>query len=103
MSVRPVTLNIAGEKIGIHTDASDDQLTELSRVVEERLSAIRGGAKTAPQHKINMLAALSFAQELEVARREKLEAEQELERLRRTALGHSQGALEFLKDASSAG
>lgn len=102
VNVRPVTLHIAGESIGIRTDATDEQLEALSNRVEACIDAIRGGKGGAPSTKVFLLAAISLAEALATAEDERDTLEAELDRLRKLVDGHVQGALDFLEDAGAA-
>lgn len=101
VNVRPVTLHIAGESIGIRTDASDAQLEALAARVESCIDAIRGGKGGAPNAKVFLLAAIALAEELRETEESREELEGELERLRNMVHGHVQGALDFLDDADA--
>lgn len=88
--VRSVTVTIAGQQLSIRTDASDPELRELARTVNERVDAIRGASSTAPPAKVYLLAALSMADELRQVRAE-------LEKVRAAVATQAQGALQFLE------
>lgn len=100
MSVRSVTVTIAGQQLTIRTDASDDDLARLTGAVEGKLSAVGAGAgRGVLQVNACLLAALALAQEAEDAVKERDDARREAERLHTLVQGHAQGALEFLDEA----
>lgn len=92
--VRSVTVNVAGQKLSIRTDASDAELAELARLVNDRVKEIQSASMSASQAKVYLLVALSLADELRQARNEAT-------RTREAVEAHAQGALSFLESDGS--
>ena len=100
MSVRLVNVTIAGQYIGLRTDALDADLERYVRAVDDTLSAVTGG-KPASMSAV-LLAAIALAQRADEAEARAEHADVEAERLRALVTGHAQGALAFLdEDAAS--
>lgn len=89
--VRSVTVEIAGQKLSIRTDASDAELGALASMVNERVRAIRAGSASAPPAKVYLLTALAIADELR-------QVNAELVAVREAVTSQAQGALQFLED-----
>ena len=101
MSVRLVNVTIAGQAIGLRTDASDEDLDRYVRAVDDTLHAVTGGKP--PSMNAVLLTALALAQRAEEADAKVRDAAEEVERLRALVTGHAQGALAFLdEDAADA-
>lgn len=101
MSVRLVNVTIAGQAIGLRTDASDEDLDRYVRAVDDTLGAVTGGKP--PSMNAVLLTALALAQRAEEADAQARDAAEEVERLRALVTGHAQGALAFLdEDAADA-
>lgn len=94
--VRSVTVEVAGQKLGIRTDASDAELRALSALINERVAEIRGASTAASPAKVYLLTALTLADELR-------RVSAELARLRETVDAEAQGALRFLEEDGSSG
>ena len=94
--VRSVTVNIAGQKLSIRTDASDEELSELTSLVNGRVREIRAGSASASPAKVYLLTALAVAEELRLAK-------VELARIRESVTTHAQGALRFLEEDAPPG
>ena len=79
-----ITLEIAGTKFRLVSDANDDHLAALAAMVNERVDKLgRGGARSAPSSQLLALCALELADEL-LGAQKKLG---EVERLSRSAVG----------------
>ena len=89
--VRSVTVEVAGQKLGIRTDASDAELRTLTALINDRVNEIRGASANAPPAKVYLLTALAIADELR-------RVSAELARLRETVTTEAQGALRFLEE-----
>jgi cell division protein ZapA (FtsZ GTPase activity inhibitor) len=78
-----ITLEIAGTKFRLVSDANDDHLAALAAMVNERVEKLgRGSARSAPSGQLLALCALELADEL-VSAQNKL---REVERLTRTTV-----------------
>ena len=79
-----ITLEIAGTKFRLVSDANDEHLAALATMVNERVDRLgRGGARSAPSSQLLALCALELADEL-VSAQNKLK---EVDRLTRNAVG----------------
>jgi cell division protein ZapA (FtsZ GTPase activity inhibitor) len=78
-----ITLEIAGTKFRLVSDANDDHLLALAAMVNERVDKLgRGGSRSAPSGQLLALCALELADEL-VTAQNKL---REVERLTRSTV-----------------
>lgn len=64
MAVRSITMNIGGQTLSVKTDASDARVRALEKRVTERVQALKRSAPAASSAKVNLLAVLTFAEEL---------------------------------------
>jgi cell division protein ZapA (FtsZ GTPase activity inhibitor) len=89
---RTITLEIAGTRFRLVSDADQDHLQELAAMVNERVDKLnRGGARSsASSGQLLALAALDLADELKSAQR-KL---QEVERLTRSAIANAMARID---------
>ena len=77
-----ITLEIAGTKFRLVSDANDDHLAALAAMVNERVDKLGRGTRSAPSGQLLALCALELADEL-VAAQNMLH---EVERLTRTTV-----------------
>ena len=70
VSVRSVTVSVAGQRLHLRTDASDDELREVTSLVDERVRQLVESARTATSSRVYLLAALTFADELRRSKRD---------------------------------
>lgn len=70
MSVRSVTVSVAGQRLHLRTDATDDELREVTGLVDDRVRQLVESARTATSSRVYLLAALTFADELRRSRRD---------------------------------
>ena len=94
--VRSVTVNVAGQKLSIRTDASDTELAELAGLVNERVNHIRKASGSASPAKVYLLTALAVADELR-------QVKAELADVRNSVTNQAQGALRFLEEDAPPG
>ncbi len=70
MSVRSVAITVAGVRLNLRTDASDDALRAMVQEVEQRLQPLTAAAPGATLAHVHLLAALLLADDLRKARAE---------------------------------
>ncbi len=101
---RAVTVQIAGQKLGLRSDADEASVREIAAYVDARIRDVQRQGKAADTQAIVVLAALQIAEELFNARR--LAAEQKLEvsearraltDLKRRVRDKSRSLLDFLE------
>jgi cell division protein ZapA (FtsZ GTPase activity inhibitor) len=81
-----ITLEIAGTKFRLVSDADEGHLQSLAAMINERVEKLgRGGARSAPSSQLLALAALDLADEL-VSAQNKLK---DVERLTRSAVANA--------------
>ena len=81
-----ITLEIAGTKFRLVSDADETHLQSLAAMINERVEKLsRGGSRSAPSSQLLALAALELADEL-VSAQSKLK---DVERLTRTAVANA--------------
>ena len=81
-----ITLEIAGTKFRLVSDADETHLQSLAAMINERVEKLsRGGSRSAPSSQVLALAALELADEL-VSAQSKLK---DVERLTRTAVANA--------------
>ncbi len=68
--MKGVSVEIMGQNLTIASDAGDDWVKDLARVVDGKIKDIRAGTQAVSSVHLAILAALNFADELERLRQE---------------------------------
>jgi cell division protein ZapA len=61
---RSVTVEVAGQKLTLRTEAGEDYLHELARFVNDKIAEVKTSTRTFSTHALAILAALNIADEL---------------------------------------
>lgn len=88
---RSVTVEVAGHKLQLRTDADEDYVTALAAYVTEKIGEIKASSRTYSTDVLAVLAALHIADDLFQARRRDIE-------LRRQVRERSKRILELLEN-----
>jgi cell division protein ZapA len=67
---RTITVEVAGQKLQIRTDADEDYLSSLAGYVNEKLGEVKSSTRTYSTHVLAVLAALRIADDLFTLRRQ---------------------------------
>lgn len=67
---RPITVEVAGQRFTLRTDADTDYVERLARTVTERLEEARKGSRQVNTQALAILAAMHLADELAKSRAE---------------------------------
>jgi cell division protein ZapA len=68
---RSVTVEVAGQKLTLRTDAGEEYLHALAAFVNEKIAEVKTSTRTFSTHALAILAALNIADELFQAREQK--------------------------------
>ena len=83
---RSVTVEVAGLKFQLKTDADEAYVKSLARYVTEKMDEARNSARTAPTQHIALLAALNVADELFQSKRDAKQFRQKVREKSRSIL-----------------
>ena len=84
---RSVTVEVAGQKLTLRTDAGEEYLHALAAFVNEKIAEVKTSTRTFSTHALAILAALNIADELFQARDQARKETDELKkRVREKAL-----------------
>ncbi len=67
---RTVTVEVAGQKLQIRTDADEDYLSSLAGYVNEKIGEVKASTRTYSTHMLAVLAALRITDDLFQLRRQ---------------------------------
>ena len=62
---RSLTVEIAGQRIGLRTDSDEKQVHRIAAGVDARIRAVQRGGRGVDTQQVAILVALQFAEELE--------------------------------------
>ncbi len=88
---RSVTVDVAGQKLQLRTDADEAYVASLAEYVNEKIGEVKASSRTYSTHVLAVLAALNIADDLFQIRRRESE-------LRRQVREKSQRILELLEN-----
>jgi cell division protein ZapA len=83
---RSVTVDIAGQKFTLKTDADEGYVKSLARFVTEKMDEAKRGAKTVATQSVAILAAMHIADDLFQARRSEKDLRRRVKEKSRTIL-----------------
>ncbi len=83
---KSVTVEVAGQRFTLKTDAEDEYVRSLARYVSGKIEEVKRGARTVSTHSMVVLAALQIADDLFQARRSEQELRQKVREKSRTIL-----------------
>jgi cell division protein ZapA (FtsZ GTPase activity inhibitor) len=87
---RSVTVEVAGQRLTLRTDADDGYVASLAELVNQKMGEVRASSRTLSTHVVAMMAALKIADDLIQARNQESE-------LRRKVREKSQRILALLE------
>jgi cell division protein ZapA len=65
---RSVSVEVGGQKLNLKTDADEDYIRQIARLVNQKLNEARTGGRTIATQSLAILAAMSLADDLLQAR-----------------------------------
>jgi cell division protein ZapA len=78
---RSVTVEVAGQKFSLKTDADDEYVKSLAAFVNDKLTEARASGRTFSTHALAILAAMNIADELFQARKKQRRVREKSQRI----------------------
>lgn len=75
---RSVTVDVAGQKLTLRTDAEDEYVASLAEIVNRKIGEVKASSRTLSTHVLAVLAALQLADDLIQARKKEAELRQKV-------------------------